>query len=67
MKDVHAFAAMHATLKASHVSGSCCSQVRKEKRWTWCLYLTGNVLLSPGEEEVGKEKQEAQKGEDGKL
>lgn len=40
----------------------------------WCLeevdvqYLTGNVLLSPGKEEgEGKEKQEAQKGEDGKL
>lgn len=32
-------------------------------------YLTGNVLLSPGKEEEveGKEKQEAQKGEDGKL
>lgn len=32
-------------------------------------YLTGNVLLSPGEEQEGegKEKQEAQKGEDGKL
>lgn len=38
---MNAFAAMHATLKVSHVSGSRCSQVRKEKRWTWCLDLTG--------------------------
>lgn len=69
MKDVHACAAMHATLKVSNVSSSRCKQVRgKGGVWGRQTYLMGNVLFSPGEGGggEGKENQEAQKGGDGK-